>query len=68
MKTTPRISKNYPLIQDIQYNCDISEARDHGIYSMCRKTLNPLNLEEINSPLHDLRTTGLSLVLATDNR
>ncbi len=23
------------LTSDIQYNCDVSDARDHGIYSMC---------------------------------
>lgn len=27
------------LIQDIQKNCDISDAKDHGIYSMCTMVL-----------------------------
>lgn len=27
------------IIRDIQYNCDISDARDHGIYSMCTMVL-----------------------------
>ncbi len=31
-------------IQDIQYNCDISDARDHGIYSMCTMVLKLRNL------------------------
>ena len=32
------------IIQDIQYNCDISDARDHGIYSMCTMVLKLRNL------------------------
>ncbi len=28
-----------PFIADIQHNCDISDARDHGIYSMCTMVL-----------------------------
>ncbi|MEJ2056697.1 MAG: hypothetical protein P8X39_02515, partial [Desulfofustis sp.] len=27
------------LLSDIQYNCDVSDARDHGIYSMCSMVL-----------------------------
>ncbi len=27
------------LLNDIQYNCDVSDARDHGIYSMCSMVL-----------------------------
>lgn len=27
------------LLRDIQYNCDVSDARDHGIYSMCSMVL-----------------------------
>ncbi len=27
------------LCREIQYNCDISDARDHGIYSMCSMVL-----------------------------
>jgi Family of unknown function (DUF6866) N-terminal domain/Family of unknown function (DUF6866) C-terminal domain len=33
-----------PFIQDIQHNCDISDARDHGIYSMCTMVLKLRNL------------------------
>lgn len=32
------------LIKDVQYNCDISDARDHGIYSMCSLVLKLRNL------------------------
>lgn len=31
-------------LQDIQYNCNISDARDHGIYSMCTMVLKLRNL------------------------
>lgn len=30
--------------QDVQYNCDVSDARDHGIYSMCSMVLKLRNL------------------------
>jgi hypothetical protein len=32
------------LIQTIQYNCDISDARDNGIYSICALVLKLRNL------------------------
>ena len=32
------------LIKQIQYNCDVSDARDHGIYSMCSLVLKLRNL------------------------
>ncbi len=32
------------LINDVQYNCDISDARDHGIYSLCTMVLKLRNL------------------------
>ena len=32
------------LIEDVQYNCDISDARDHGIYSLCTMVLKLRNL------------------------
>ena len=32
------------LVEDIQFNCDISDARDHGIYSMCSMVLKLRNL------------------------
>lgn len=32
------------FIQDVQHNCDISDARDHGIYSMCTMVLKLRNL------------------------
>jgi hypothetical protein len=45
MKSTlPPIPESSPLIQDIQHNCDISDARDHGIYSMCTMILKLRNL------------------------
>ncbi|MFV0437297.1 MAG: Sfum_1244 family protein [Desulfopila sp.] len=37
-------SPHLPLINDIQQNCDISDARDHGIYSMCTMVLKLRNL------------------------
>jgi hypothetical protein len=45
MKSTiPPIPESFPFIQDIQHNCDISDARDHGIYSMCTMILKLRNL------------------------
>ena len=32
------------LVETIQYNCDISDARDQGIYSMCTMVLKLRNL------------------------
>ncbi|MBM9605565.1 Sfum_1244 family protein [Desulfopila inferna] len=32
------------IIEDIQHNCHISDARDHGIYSMCTMVLKLRNL------------------------
>jgi len=32
------------FIKDVQHNCDISDARDHGIYSMCSMILKLRNL------------------------
>ncbi|MBU1564707.1 MAG: hypothetical protein KJ630_03650 [Proteobacteria bacterium] len=32
------------LTRDIQHNCDISDARDHGIYTMCTMVLKLRNL------------------------
>lgn len=32
------------LIEDIQHNCNISDAKDHGIYSMCTMVLKLRNL------------------------
>jgi hypothetical protein len=32
------------IIQDIQHNCNISDARDHGIYTMCTMVLKLRNL------------------------
>ena len=32
------------LIKEIQLNCDISDAKDHGIYSMCSMVLKLRNL------------------------
>ncbi len=40
----PSLSELTPLIQDIQHNCDISDARDHGIYTMCTMVLKLRNL------------------------
>lgn len=33
-----------PFIHEIQHNCNISDARDHGIYSMCTMVLKLRNL------------------------
>ena len=38
------LSKLRPFLHDIQHNCDISDARDHGIYSMCTMVLKLRNL------------------------
>ena len=35
---------NNKLIQAVQFNCDVSDARDHGIYSMCTMVLKLRNL------------------------
>jgi hypothetical protein len=35
---------NKKLIQTIQFNCDVSDAKDHGIYSMCTMVLKLRNL------------------------
>ncbi len=32
------------LVENIRYNCDLSDARDHGIYSMCSLLLKLRNL------------------------
>ena len=32
------------IIKDIQHNCNISDARDHGIYTMCTMVLKLRNL------------------------
>ncbi len=41
MTVFPELSR---FIQDIQHNCDISDARDHGIYTMCTMVLKLRNL------------------------
>ncbi|KJS00349.1 MAG: hypothetical protein VR65_12555 [Desulfobulbaceae bacterium BRH_c16a] len=40
----PSSTELSPFIQDIQHNCNISDARDHGIYSMCTMVLKLRNL------------------------
>ena len=37
-------SEKLQIIKDTQYNCDVSDARDHGIYSMCSMILKLRNL------------------------
>lgn len=37
-------SEKQQFVQDVQFNCDISDARDHGIYSMCSMILKLRNL------------------------
>ena len=32
------------FIEDVQFNCDVSDAKDHGIYSMCSMILKLRNL------------------------
>jgi hypothetical protein len=52
---TGRQNKQHPLdmitsfeqkqfVKDVQYNCDVSDAKDHGIYSMCSMILKLRNL------------------------
>lgn len=36
--------KETSLVNDVQHNCNISDARDHGIYSMCTMVLKLRNL------------------------
>lgn len=38
------IAPDGQLINQVQYNCDVSDARDHGIYSMCSLVLKLRNL------------------------
>lgn len=38
------LTQKETLIEDIQHNCNISDARDHGIYSMCTMVLKLRNL------------------------
>lgn len=40
----PEYGQHIGIIADIQHNCDISDARDHGIYSMCSMVLKLRNL------------------------
>jgi hypothetical protein len=50
------------LLVDIQYNCDISDARDHGIYSMCSMVLKLRNLYKWQhglEPWHEPETADL---------
>ncbi len=44
MNTAGQTAELNTLIDDIQYNCNISDARDHGIYSMCTMVLKLRNL------------------------
>ncbi len=37
-------SEKLQFVKDVQFNCDISDARDHGIYSMCSMILKLRNL------------------------
>ena len=37
-------SQDSSIVNDIQYNCNISDARDHGIYTMCTMVLKLRNL------------------------
>lgn len=41
MAISPEISD---LVEDIQHNCAISDARDHGVYTMCTMVLKLRNL------------------------
>ncbi|MFW2365238.1 MAG: Sfum_1244 family protein, partial [Desulforhopalus sp.] len=38
------IEQEASFVNDIQHNCNISDARDHGIYSMCTMVLKLRNL------------------------
>ncbi len=39
-----KLLKQESLIKDIRHNCDISDARDYGVYSMCSMVLKLRNL------------------------
>lgn len=41
---TSTLGLDRQLLSDVQYNCDVSDARDHGIYSMCSMVLKLRNL------------------------
>ena len=50
------VTPDQQLIEQIQFNCDISDARDHGIYSMCSLVLKLRNLykwERSLEPWHE---------------
>ncbi len=40
----PASDQDSSIIKDIQHNCNISDARDHGIYTMCTMVLKLRNL------------------------
>ncbi len=42
--TMSSLAEFTPFLRDLQHNCDISDARDHGIYSMCTMVLKLRNL------------------------
>ena len=43
-KSMTASNQDSSIIKDIQHNCDISDARDHGIYTMCTMVLKLRNL------------------------
>lgn len=52
----------YRTMEDVQHNCNISDARDHGIYSMCTMVLKLRNLykwEHSLEPWQEPETTVL---------
>lgn len=43
-KSMGTVHPNSRAVEDIQHNCNISDARDHGIYTMCTMVLKLRNL------------------------
>ncbi len=42
--TMTTLEQRKSIIEDIQHNCNISDAKDHGVYSMCTMVLKLRNL------------------------
>ena len=51
------------LIDDIRHNCEISDARDHGIYSMCTLVLKLRNLYKWENALQPWEEPEVAILL-----
>ena len=60
--TTPAVLDT-DLIGDVQHNCDISDARDHGIYSLCTMVLKLRNLYKWEMGLQPWEEPGSAILL-----